>query len=139
MDLQDNYISCFRNEYRLKSGCWQIQYNRHINQISIHYYRICQKEESYEAPAGNKDLELFHIMKIGTLVEDVESYLRSQLDSIYFGKTKDVISLLKFFNRQYSKHAILKEKSISFNKDRDWQANLNRNMDDIIEFNNEFY
>lgn len=36
------------------------------------------------------NIDLFHLEKIGALVEDVEGQLRSYLDTIYVGKTKDV-------------------------------------------------
>ncbi|CAD8169090.1 unnamed protein product [Paramecium octaurelia] len=78
--------------------------NQDVGKFNITGTLTKQKEESFEAPAGNKDLELFHIMKIGTLVEDVESYLRAQLDGVYFGKTKDIVFQTRFLEGE--KHFI---------------------------------
>jgi len=47
-----------------------------------------------------------HVSNIGRMVEDMESKLRSTLDTIYFGKTKDIVNDL----RQASGASILRER-----------------------------
>jgi hypothetical protein len=55
-------------------------------------------------------------MRIGALIEDIEGSLRSQLDSIYVGKTKDVLNNLI---RLSFKQDIQKEKNNIFNREGD--------------------
>ena len=52
-----------------------------------------QNEETYELKGGYNDHQ-FHIEKIGKLVEDLESTLRSQIEEIYFKKSQEVIKLI---------------------------------------------
>lgn len=48
------------------------------------------KEEEFSVDNINKPDE-FHLEKIGKLVEEMESLLRSHLDTIYVGRTKETI------------------------------------------------
>ncbi len=49
-----------------------------------------QKEEIHSYEGYEKTMDDFHLMKIGKLVEDMETNLRNTLDEIYVGKTKEV-------------------------------------------------
>lgn len=63
--------------------------------INIVFRETCfwykKKEEIFSAE-HEKDMDSFYLEKIGRLVEDMESYLRSHLDTIYVGKTKEVLT-----------------------------------------------
>jgi capping protein beta len=37
-----------------------------------------------------------HIANIGHMIEDMENQMRSTLDAIYFGKTKDIVNDLRY-------------------------------------------
>ena len=39
-----------------------------------------------------KQIDGFHLEKIGRLVEEMETNLKNSLDSIYVGKTKEVLN-----------------------------------------------
>jgi len=51
------------------------------------------RQESRESQPINK--EKTHIVNIGTLVEDMENKMRTSLNTIYFGKTKDIVNDLR--------------------------------------------
>ena len=53
-----------------------------------------QREESYNQ---DDDSDETHLARIGKLVEEVESSLRSNLENVYFGKTKEVLFIDSFF------------------------------------------
>lgn len=48
-----------------------------------------QNEETYEIKSYND--HQVHIEKIGKMVEDLESVLRSQIEEVYFKKSQEVI------------------------------------------------
>jgi hypothetical protein len=50
-----------------------------------------KKEEIHSYDGFEKNMEDFHLMKIGKLVEEMENNLRNNLDTIYVGKTKEVL------------------------------------------------
>lgn len=58
-----------------------------------------------------------HIVNIGKMVEDMENKMRSTLNEIYFGKTKDIVNNLR------STHSLEEKKEKT-----DLQANLLRNL-----------
>ncbi|KAM3140157.1 hypothetical protein pb186bvf_007710 [Paramecium bursaria] len=60
------------------------------------------KEETVIIP-DKVDIDLFHLEKIGSLIEEQESQIRSNLDTLYVGKTKDVVFATRYFQgeKQY--------------------------------------
>jgi len=50
------------------------------------------RQEEKEAPGSDKDS---HVINIGSMVENMEIKLRQTLDTIYFGKTKDIVNDLR--------------------------------------------
>lgn len=44
---------------------------------------------------GAVEDEMSHVANIGKMVEDTESKMRNQLQEVYFGKTKDIVSDLR--------------------------------------------
>jgi capping protein beta len=52
-----------------------------------------QREESYN---HDDDSDETHLARIGKLVEEVESSLRSNLENVYFGKTKEIAFSTRF-------------------------------------------
>jgi capping protein (actin filament) muscle Z-line, beta len=55
------------------------------------------RQTSAESPLATtaSDAGSSHIRNIGKLIEDVEGKIRSQVVEIYFGKTKDVLGLVR--------------------------------------------
>jgi len=51
------------------------------------------RQEAKEGQPTNK--EKTHIVNIGTFVEDMENRMRTALNTIYFGKTKDIVNDLR--------------------------------------------
>jgi len=51
------------------------------------------RQESRESQPTNK--EKTHINNVGSFIEDVESKMRGSLNTIYFGKTKDIVNDLR--------------------------------------------
>jgi len=51
------------------------------------------RQESREGQPVNK--EKTHIANVGSLVEDMENKMRTSLNTIYFGKTKDIVNDLR--------------------------------------------
>ena len=49
-----------------------------------------EKKEEVKAIEANIDMQSFHLKNIGSIIEDMETILRSNLDNIYVGKTKQV-------------------------------------------------
>lgn len=48
-----------------------------------------------ESDAPLRDGVLSHIANLGKMIEEMENRIRSQVGEIYFGKTKDVLGMLR--------------------------------------------
>lgn len=54
---------------------------------------LTRQSESEAQPL--RDGVLSHISNLGRMIEDMENRVRSQVGEIYFGKTKDVLGMLR--------------------------------------------
>lgn len=70
-----------------------------------------------EVSASNVDSDSAHIKEIGPMIEDMENKMRSTLNEIYFGKTKEIVNKLRSVNSLHEQK-----------KQNDLQAELFKNL-----------
>ena len=62
--------------------------NDRVGDVDLSGFMKKTREDSQKLPESN--LDEFHLAVVGRLVEDMETYMRQQLDTIYIAKTKMV-------------------------------------------------
>lgn len=56
---------------------------------------LTKSKEDSASYENEKNIDELHLEKIGKLVEDMESYLRSYIEAIYIGKTRETIFTIR--------------------------------------------
>ena len=75
--------------------------------LTSSYLKI-QLEETYNI-TDNKSLDEFHLSKIGRMIEDIETRMRTSLDTIYLGKTREIVFSTRMTDGEKSTMKIQKE------------------------------
>jgi capping protein beta len=65
---------------------------RQVNNSTLYIYTNPLPQEERDAPVSDANP---HVSNIGKMVEEMENKLRTTLEQIYFGKTKDIVNELR--------------------------------------------
>lgn len=134
-DNNDDFagVVLFKNGDQKKTGCWDsIHVLEAVRDGTDFTYRITttillhmsngdhmslsgnltrQTEKTVNVPAveskNGEQLSVAHITNLGTMIEDVESQMRTMLEAVYFEKTRDIFHQTK--NSEPSAEALNKE------------------------------